>query len=94
MQKKSMSTNVLLTVLFGPLGLLYASAWQGAVLTIVALYLSGAMMFTGLLILWVLSLVLGVSAVRARNYAIDKREALEERRHQEIVAATKAVAGR
>ena len=66
--RKSTGVAVLLTVLFGPLGLCYLSGTGGLVATVVvvaALGLSG-MGFLPLLLLWPLCVVVAACAVRLR----------------------------
>lgn len=93
MARKSHSVNLVLVVLFGPVGLLYASVWQALVLMLVAVFvvgLLGSSAPVGLAVVWLLALAVGVSAVRTRNAVIDAKDELEERRHQELIAATRA----
>jgi len=67
MESKSMGLAILLTVLFGPLGLLYVSIFWGIVLTIAAA-LVGALTF-GLAagVFWVISILWAIIAVKRRN---------------------------
>lgn len=94
MKKKSHGANILLTLLFGPLGLLYASAWQAVILTVVTIGLASVASVTGVLVVWGLCILLGASAVKKHNDAIILREDKEERRHQELLDATRQGAGR
>lgn len=94
MRKKSHGVNVALTLLLGPLGLFYASAWQAVVLALIAIAVAGAgfainpvVGVPGLLWVWGLAILLGAFAVKAHNTEIRDREELEERRHREMVAA-------
>jgi hypothetical protein len=66
--RKSMSVAVLLTVLFGPLGLCYVSVPGGLVATVTTVAVLGFVGsgFTPLLVLWPLAVVAAVCAVRLR----------------------------
>lgn len=63
MQTKSTGTAVLLTVLFGPLGLFYASVAGGAILTALTVLTLGL----GILITWPVAIVWSIVAVSNHN---------------------------
>ena len=91
--RKSHWINLILTVILGPLGLFYASAWQAVILIVIVLASTPWLSPGGMLLFWGLSIALGVSAVSERNKAVQAREDLDERRHQELIRATRQGAG-
>lgn len=85
MVKKSQLTSFILTLLFGPLGLFYSTI-AGAIAMIVAAILFGSITLgLALLIIWPLSILLGIFAVMRHN----KQVRLQDRRHDELVQATR-----
>jgi hypothetical protein len=70
MNKKSRTTSFLLTLLLGPLGLLYASLGWGLILLIVAVLLAPTIVVP--LFCWVLSIALGDHIVHRHNQGIDE----------------------
>ena len=95
MERKSQRVNIGLVLVFGPLGLFYASVWQAFVLLLCAVFvmvLPAPINLYGLGVIWLLALAVGMSAVSARNKKIDQQEAVDERRHQELIAATREAA--
>jgi hypothetical protein len=88
MKTKSYFASLILTLIFGPLGLLYSSAWQAAVLLVVSIGLLAT--HTDMLIaVYALSVFLGLCAVHETNKQARIREELEERRHEELVRAAR-----
>lgn len=92
--RKSHAVNIIMTVLLGPIGLFYASAWQAVVLIIITLGCLSWLQPGGVMVIWGLSIALGASAVHERNKAVQAREDLDERRHQELVRAAGRAAER
>lgn len=98
MKLKSHFASALLTLIFGPLGLLYSAPWQALVLTVA--YLLAIPMsldiepVVALVAGWLLPVVLGAYAVNKRNnYAIEL-ERKEDRKHTEIVSAINSTSTR
>ena len=90
MRRKSQAISLFLTAVFGPLGVFYTSAWQAIVLFIAAIVVMGTPWFlTGLLVIWVLSIAVSASAVKTHNDEIDRKESIDERRHQELLEAAR-----
>lgn len=76
---------------FGPIGLMYASVTQG----VVGLLLAVAFAFTGpfaiplMIALWIGCCLSAPSIVKKQNKQVREKAELEERRHQEILQATR-----
>lgn len=88
--KKSQIIQFLLSLVFGPLGLFYSSLAAGILFTLVAAGLSVGFIGLGWFIVYPFVLIAGFFTVAKRN-----REAnVDERRHAELVEATKAGAAR
>lgn len=87
--RKKQSVSLLLTVLLGPLGLFYSSAWQAVVMMVAAVVSLAQVSPGGMLLVWAASAALGVAAVANYNDGVDERAALEERRHSELVEAAR-----
>ena len=75
--KKSRLTSFVLTLLLGPLGLLYGSAAGGVILIILALV--SAPTIIGPVICWVLAIAIGDSSVYKHNKGIDEFKMLMRR---------------
>ncbi|MFK7993554.1 MAG: hypothetical protein AB8B87_05420 [Granulosicoccus sp.] len=85
MKKKSQLIQLLLSVLFGPLGLFYSSLAGGVLFTLVAAGLSVGFFGVGWFLVYPIVLFTGFFTVSRRN-----REFREgERRHQEVVDAAR-----
>lgn len=69
MNKKSRLTSLLLTILLGPLGLMYSSAVGGVVLLIIAC--ASWWTIIGLIICWVLSIIIGDHMTYRHNQGIN-----------------------
>lgn len=83
MQKKSQIIQLILSVLFGPLGLFYSSLAGGVLFTLVAAGLSVGFFGIGWFVVYPFVLLAGFFTVSRRN-----REFREgERRHQDVVEA-------
>lgn len=64
---KSMGLSIILTVLFGPLGMFYSSV-TGAIIMLVISIIVGALTFgLGLLLTWPISIIWGARATSAYN---------------------------
>ncbi|ETX13634.1 hypothetical protein OCH239_09370 [Roseivivax halodurans JCM 10272] len=64
-QEKSVIAAFLLTFLFGPLGLLYATIGGGIFLIIVAMIIGAATLGIGALLTWPIAMIWAVLAARA-----------------------------
>ena len=77
---------MLLTLAFGPLGLFYSSG-AGAIAMIIAAIVFGTFAFgLALIVIWPLTVLIGIATVSSFNEKID----MDTRRHEELV---RAVAG-
>ncbi|ODC05246.1 hypothetical protein BFW38_06360 [Terasakiispira papahanaumokuakeensis] len=74
LNQKSRTTSFVLTFLFGPLGLLYAS-WPAAIILGVIAFVT-AVTLVGPAICWVLGMIIGDSATRKHNRGIEEFKAL------------------
>jgi len=84
-KKKSQILQLILSVLFGPLGLFYSSLAGGVLFTLVAAGLSVGFFGIGWFLVYPFVLIAGFFTVSSRN-----REFREgERRHQDVVEALK-----
>jgi len=84
--KKSYILSLILTLLFGPLGLFYSSLAGAIALTTVAIILGSIIFVVGALVTWPFSIIVGLLTVRSHNAKVK----LEEKRHNEILATKKA----
>lgn len=90
MKKKSQIVQLLLSLFFGPLGLFYSSLAGGILFTLVAAGLSVGFFGVGWFLVYPFVLIAGFFTVNRRN-----REVREgERRHQELVEATRTESAR
>lgn len=62
---KSRVISLILTILFGPLGLLYSSIIGGVILLVVAIFTSATIVVP--LICWIIAILIGDSAVVSYN---------------------------
>ncbi len=85
MKKKSQIVQLLLSILFGPLGLFYSSLAGGVLFTLVAAGLSAGFFGFGWFLVYPFVLFVGFFTVSRRNSEFKENE----RRHQEIVEATR-----
>lgn len=95
MKRKSIGTAVVLTALLGPLGLFYISAGQAVIAIVLALVVipvalgsvgSGAAI---MLSFWGILVAVAWSMTAKHNKEIRDREITEERRHQELLQASR-----
>jgi len=80
--KKSYLIQLMLTVLIGPLGVLYSSTPTALIMIIVSILLSfgGA---GGIFFAWLISIFVGMGCVTSHNDKIN----MEEKKHKELIAA-------
>jgi hypothetical protein len=64
---KSMAIALLFTVVLGPVGLLYASFWGGAILSILGIFIVSAQLIYPIVFLWVISCIWAARAVESYN---------------------------
>lgn len=65
--QKSAGVSLLLTILFGPLGLLYSSVIGGVVMIIASIIIGFITLGFGLIVTWIGSVIWGVIAVNSHN---------------------------
>ena len=78
LNKKSRITSFLLTLLLGPLGLLYSSVIGGIVLLIIAIL--SAPTLIGPMVCWFLAVIIGDSATHKHNKGVERFEQLMQGR--------------
>ena len=71
-QKKSMGIALILTIMFGPLGLLYASVGGGLLLIVFGLVVGFFTLGVGAVLAWGLSIIWAIFAVAGHNGKIAK----------------------
>lgn len=71
MNPKSRTTSALLTILFGPLGLFYTTAWGAIGLFVLAVVLAPTVI--GALVVWAVSIVWGDSLVQKHNASLGQQ---------------------
>ena len=74
LNKKSRLVSLLLTLLLGPLGLMYSSKFAGFVLLVIAIFTIPTVF--GPLICWGLAIIIGDSATHKHNKSIERFEDL------------------
>ncbi len=84
--KKSQFAGFLLTLLFGPIGLFYSSVPAALGFIVAAIGIGAITGGIGAFIMWPISIIVGFFTVSSYNNKVN----LEEKRHQEILEATKA----
>ena len=89
MTRKSYPVALLVTLIFGPLGVFYTSAWQAFVLLIAVFLLPALGLYpvTTVIVIWAISVAVNLSGVSVHNKAKDDQYALDERRHKELLEA-------
>ena len=85
MTKKSQIVQLLLNLVFGPLGLFYSSWVAGLAFTLVAAGLSAGFIGIGWFFVYPFVLIAGFFTVARHNSGVR----LDERRHRELVDATR-----
>ncbi len=86
MSKKSQIVQLLLNLVFGPLGLFYSSWVAGLLFTLVAAGLSVGFFGFGWFVVYPFVLIAGFFTVHRHNDAVRA----DERRHRELVDATRS----
>ena len=81
--RKSYIVSLFLTTLFGPVGLFYTTLAGAIAMTLVSVGVASVTSGLGLLVVWPVSMLAGIGTVHSHN----RKMALEERRHRELVAA-------
>ncbi|MDH3445475.1 MAG: hypothetical protein OEN50_16230 [Deltaproteobacteria bacterium] len=84
--KKSQFVQFLLTLFFGPLGLFYSSVAAALAFLIAAFVIGMMTALIGALIVWPVSILVGFLTVYRHNALVDK----EDKKHQELIQATRA----
>jgi hypothetical protein len=74
LNKKSRLVSLILTLLLGPLGLMYSSVIGGLILLVIAIL--SAPTLVGPLVCWFLAVVIGDSATHKHNKSIERFEDL------------------
>lgn len=67
---KSVGISLILTILFGPLGMLYSTVWGGIIMTILSIPVALFTMLFGLIIIWPICVIWGAMAVSSSNKRI------------------------
>lgn len=70
MAPKSMGAALVLTFLFGPLGLLYATVPGGLIMMVVSLLVAVVTLGAGLLVVWPITMLWAAFKVQAHNNRI------------------------
>ena len=83
--RKSHIISLILTFIFGPLGLFYSTIGGAIALTILAIAIGSITLGIGALFLWPVAMIVGFFAVNRHN----RRANLDDRRHEELVQATR-----
>ncbi len=81
---KSRITSFVLTLLFGPLGLLYSSVVGGIIMIILAITLGAATAGAGAIVIWIVSIIMGDSF----TYNYNKRLLAQSNFMKDISGAT------
>jgi hypothetical protein len=64
---KSVAAALLFSILFGPIGLLYASFWGGFTMIFIGMVVISSKLFFPILLLWVCCCIWAVGAVEKHN---------------------------
>ena len=64
---KSMGISIILTVLFGPVGMLYSTIWGGIIMGVISLLVGIFTLGLGLLITWPICLIWAALATSSYN---------------------------
>lgn len=83
--RKSLLVSFFLTLLFGPLGLLYSSIAAGIGMTLISFFVLPATAFIAMIVIWPLCILVGLYTTGKYNREV----ALEEVRHRELLDAAK-----
>ncbi len=64
---KSVGISIILTVLFGSLGMFYSTVWGAVIMTILSIIVGIATVGIGLLVTWPISIIWGAMAASSYN---------------------------
>jgi len=64
---KSVGIAIILTVLFGSLGMFYSTVWGGVIMTVLSIVVGVATLGIGLLVTWPISIIWGAWAASSYN---------------------------
>lgn len=64
---KSVGIAIILTVLFGPLGMFYSTIWGAIIMTVLSFFVGILTAGIGLLVTWPISIIWGAAAVSSYN---------------------------
>ena len=67
---KSVGISLILTILFGPLGMLYSTIWGGIIMMVISLLLALLTAGFSLFITWPICVIWGALAVSSANHRI------------------------
>ena len=67
---KSMGISIILTILFGPLGMFYSTILGAIIMCLISLFVSAFTLGLGLLIIWPICIIWGAVATRSYNKEI------------------------
>ena len=71
-KQKSVGTAFLLTFLFGPLGLLYASVTGGVIMIVLSIIIGFVTLGVGFILTWIISMIWAVVAANEANSKMSK----------------------
>lgn len=64
---KSVGISIILTVLFGPLGMFYTTIWGGIIMSVISLLVGVVTFGMGLIITWPICVIWGALAANSYN---------------------------
>ena len=64
---KSVGIAIILTVLFGSLGMFYSTVWGAVIMTVISIIVGVLTLGVGLLVVWPISIIWGAIAVSSYN---------------------------
>lgn len=64
---KSMGISIILTVLFGPLGMLYSTIWGGVIMAVISIIVGIVTLGFGLLLTWPICIIWAAVATSSYN---------------------------
>lgn len=67
LSQKSMAIAIILTILFGPLGMLYSTIWGGVIMLIACVVIGVPTLGIGLWVLWPICVIWGAVAANSYN---------------------------
>lgn len=69
---KSVAVALLFSVLLGPVGLLYASFWGGALMIVLGIIVFSSRLFFPIVLVWLICCVWAVRAIEIYNRSLNK----------------------